>query len=252
MYYKAKLAAKNEGLLTRIKAIAQTRVHYGYRRITVLLRREGVCANAKRVFRLYRLAELGLRRRRPRRRRSAVTRTARVVASRPNEVWSMDFVHDRLADGRSVRFLTVVDAHTRECVALEVRRAWTGEDVAAALTHAMASRSKPAAITCDNGSEFYAAALDRWAYYAGVKLDYSRPGRPTDNALIESFNALVRRELLNASYFESLNQAAAAAEKWRCDYNVEHPHSSLGNHSPQAFALARIAELERPIFTPPA
>jgi putative transposase len=207
--------------------------------------------NPKRVFRLYRLADLGLRRKRPRRRKCAVVRGTRFVATRPNEVWSMDFVHDRLADGRAIRLLAIVDTHTRECVGLEARRNWTSADVVEVLRRIIASR-KPQRITCDNGSEFCAMDMDRWAYYNDVKLDYSRPGKPTDNAYIESFNALMRRELLNASYFESLIDADDAAAKWRQEYNTEHPHSSLGHRSPQSFALARIAELESQLFTQPA
>lgn len=251
-YYRATRSAANEALSERIKAIAAVRVHYGYRRITVLLRREGCTVNAKRVYRLYRGAELGLRRRRPRRRKAAVARGPRVVATRPNQVWSMDFVHDRLADGRSLRFLTVVDTHTRECVALEVQQRFRSADVASVLRRVTAERGRPETICCDNGTEFCAMDVDQWAYWNGVKLDYSRPGKPTDNALIESFNARLRQELLNASYFVSLSDAQTAAARWRQEYNTEHPHSSLGHRSPQSYAAAWIAETENRLSTAPA
>ena len=163
----------------------------------------------------------------------------------------MDFIHDRLADGRAIRLLAIVDTHTRECVALEVRPRWTSTDVVEVLRGIVLER-KPQRITCDNGSEFSALAMDRWAYYNAVQLDYSRPGKPTDNAFTESLNAMLRRELLNASYFESLDDARRAAAKWRHEYNAEHPHSSLGQRSPQSFALARMAELESQLITQPA
>jgi len=257
IYYRPRLAAKNAALLAQIKAIAETRVHYGYRRITDRLRMQGVRVNHKHVQRLYRLAGLGLHRRRPRRRRAAVVRGPRIAATRPNQVWSVDFVHDRLADCRAIRLLTLIDTYTRECLALEVRRSWCSADVAEVLRQVVARRGKPHRITCDNGSEFCAVPMDRWAYFNDVKLDYSRPGKPVDNCYIESFNALLRRELLNASYFESPDQAQRAATKWRHDYNAEHPHSSLGHRSPQSFAQAWfaqawIAQFDSQILTHPA
>jgi putative transposase len=252
IYYRPKLAAKNEALTVQIKAIAETRVHYGYRRIVVMLRREGTHVNAKRVYRLYRTAGLGLRRQRPRRRKSAVTRGPRVVATRPNQIWSMDFVHDRLADGRVIRYFAAIDVYTRECLTLQGQQRWSSVDVAGALRAVVDERGAPQAIMCDNGSEFCALPMDQWAYWNHIKLDYSRPGKPTDNATIESFNALLRRELLNASYFTSHDQAQRAAVRWRQEYNAEHPHSSLGNRSPQSYAASYFAELESRLLTVPA
>lgn len=252
IYYRPKLAAKNAGLLLQIKAIAETRVHYGYRRITDRLRMQGVRVNHKHVQRLYRLAELGLQRRRSRRRRAGVIRGPRILATRPNHVWSMDFVHDRLSDGRAIRLLTLIDVYTRECIALAVRRSWKSTDVIDVLRRVVLTRAKPRRITCDNGSEFCAVPMDQWAYHNDVQLNYSRPGKPVDNCYIESFNALVRRELLNASYFESLDDAQRAATEWQQDYNTEHPHSSLGHRSPQSFAQAWIAQSESQILTHPA
>ena len=250
-YYRPKLAAKNAALLTQIKTIAETRVHYGYRRITDRLHMQGWRVNHKRVYRLYRLAALRVRRHR-RRRKAAVVRGPRMTATRPNQVWSMDFVHDRLSDGRAIRLLTMIDVYTRECIALEARRSWKSTDVVDVLRRLLDARAKPYCITCDNGSEFCAMPMDHWAYDNNVKLDYSRPGKPVDNCYIESFNALVRRELLNASYFESLDEAQRTAAKWRQEYNEVHPHSSLGHRSPQSFAQAWVAQFESPLLTHPA
>ena len=251
IYYRPKLAAKNAVLTAQITAIAETRVHYGYRRITDRLRMQGVQVNYKHVYRLYRLLQLGLRRLRPRRRKAAVVRGPRIAATRPNQVWSMDFVHDRLSDGRSIRLLTLIDVYTRECLALEARRSWKSADVVDVLCSRVAERGKPSCITCDNGSEFCALPMDQWAYWSDVKLDYSRPGKPVDNCYIESFNALVRRELLNASYFASVDDTQRTATKWREDYNHEHPHSSLGHRSPRSFAQAWIAQFESQLSTRP-
>jgi putative transposase len=219
-------------LRARIREIATTRVSYGYRRVHVLLRREGWRVNAKRIYRLYREEGLCLRSKRPRRRRSAVRREAPVAARRPNERWAMDFMHDTLADGRKLRVLTVLDTFTRECVALEVGPQFRGHDVANVLTRAGVQRGLPVAIQVDNGTEFTSKAFDHWAYLNHVKLDFSRPGKPTDNAFIESFNAQVRRECLTQHYFLSIIDARLALEQWREDYNNRRPHGSLGQRTP--------------------
>ena len=188
-------------LRQRIKEIATTRVSYGYRRVQVLLRREGWKVNPKRTYRLYREEGLCLRLKRPKRRRSAARRQETIAASRINQLWAMDFMSDALADGRRLRVLTVLDTFTRECVALEVGGTFGGADVARVLTRAGVHRGVPAAIQVDNGTEFTSKVFDHWAYMNKVKLDFSRPGKPTDNAFIESFNAQVRRECLSQHYF---------------------------------------------------
>ncbi len=231
-YCKSKAGPLNAALRLRIKAIAAERVRYGYRRIGVLLRREGFKVNDKRVYRLYALDGLSLRAKLPHRRRAALPRSQRHVAERINEIWSMDFMHDRLADGRSYRLLTVVDIYSRECVALEVAPRFCSEDVVAALTRAVRERGAPNIIRCDNGTEFVARPLDQWAFWNTIALDFSRPGKPTDNAFIESFNGGVRRELLNPSYFETIEQARKAARIWREEYNDFRPHSMLANKTP--------------------
>ena len=144
----------------------------------------------------------------PRRRKSAMIRSERSVADVVNHTWSMDFMADNLADGRKIRLLTIVDNFSRECLALDVAAGFKGSDVAQALTRIVAERGRPRQIRCDNGPEFISKALDQWAYWNKVKLDFSRPGKPTDNAFIESFNGRVRQELLNASCFETLSTPA--------------------------------------------
>ena len=225
-------------LRARIKDIAATRVRYGYPRIHILLRREGWVINRKRVYRIYREEGLSMRLKPPRRRKSAVVRSARPIADTVNHTWSMDFMSDNLADGRKIRLLTIVDNFSRECLALDVAAGFKGTDVAQALTRIVGERGRPRQIRCDNGPEFISKALDQWAYWNKVELDFSRPGKPTDNAFIESFNGRVRQELLNASWFETLDQAREMTSAWRAEYNEHRPHRSLGNTSPKEFARA--------------
>jgi len=222
-------------LRTRIREIAEVRVTYGYRRITVLLRREGWHVNAKRTYRLYKEDGLDLRRKRPKRRRSAVPRQPHVAPTRPNERWSMDFMSDALANGQKLRVLTVVDQYTRECVALEVGGHFRGHDVATILTRVAFTRGLPATINVDNGTEFTSRAFDQWAYTNRVQLDFSRPGKPTDNATIESFNASVRRECLSQHYFSTLAEAQVVLRAYQHDFNNHRPHSSLGQQTPAHF-----------------
>ena len=219
-------------LRRRMREITEVRVHYGYRRVYVLLRREGWKVNHKRVYRLYREDGLGLRRRKPKRRRAAMARQPRPTVSAPNERWTMDFMSDALANGQKLRVLTVVDTYTRECVALEGDTQFRGADVARVLTRLGTTRGLPTVIQCDNGTEFTSRALDHWAWSHGVQLDFSRPGKPTDNATIESFNASVRRECLSEHYFSTLVEAQIVLGLFRDEYNNHRPHSSLGQKTP--------------------
>ncbi|WP_428833828.1 IS3 family transposase [Methylorubrum populi] len=218
--------------------LAKSRVRYGYFRIYILLRREGWRVNHKRVHRLYRDEGLSLRLKRPRRHVSAAHRERQPAALRPNERWSMDFVSDALFDGRRLRALTVVDAFTREALAIEVDQGIKGEQVVAVVGRLALLRGAPCAIQVDNGPEFVSKALDRWAYENGVTLDFSRPGKPTDNALVESFNGRLRDECLNANWFLSLADARSKIKTWRRHYNESRPHTALGWRTPQEFALA--------------
>ena len=226
----------DEPLLRRIEETAATRVRYGFRRIFVLLRREGWKANHKRVYRLYCQAGLNLRRKRPRRRKAAAHRLERTVLTAPNQVWSMDFVADALFDGRRFRALTVVDNFTKESLAIEVDQQLKGEDVVAAMERLRHQRDLPQRIQTDNGSEFISIVMDRWAYDHGVTMDYSRPGKPTDNPFIESFNGSFRDECLNTHWFLSLDDARQKIESWRVDYNHFRTHSSIGDVPPAEFA----------------
>jgi putative transposase len=232
-------------LRKRIREIAEVRVSYGYRRITVLLRREGWRVNAKRTYRLYKEEGLGLRRKRPKRRRSASARQPQPVVTRPNERWSMDFMSDALADGQKLRVLTVVDAYTRECVALEAGAHFRGQDVAAILSRVASTRRLPGTINVDNGTEFTSRAFDHWAYTHHVQLDFSRPGKPTDNATIESFNASVRRECLSQHYFSTLAEAQVVLAAYRADFNNQRPHSSLGHKTPAEFCAGTKDHVDR-------
>jgi len=222
-------------LRQRLRELAAARVSYGYKRLTTLLRREGWRVNHKRVYRLYVEEGLPLRRKRPRRRRSAVARGSRTVAQQPHEIWAMDFMQDQLADGRGLRVLTVIDSYTRECLALRAGQRFRGVDVAATLEAIGASRPWPARITVDNGTEFTSRALDQWAYTRGVTLDFSRPGKPVDNCLIEAFNGSVRRECLSQHWFASLAEAQQILETWRADYNTVRPHTSLADRAPSDY-----------------
>lgn len=238
-YYCKSLAGPLNAILReRIKEIAAARVRYGYRRISVLLRREGFKINDKRVYRLYALEGVSLRAKLPHRRRAATPRSQRIVPEVINHVWSMDFMHDRLADNRAYRLLTIVDIYSRECVALEVAPRFCSDDVVNILKRVCRERGAPKMIRCDNGPEFVAKSLDQWAFWNKIDLDFSRPGKPTDNAFIESFNGGVRRELLNPSYFETIDQARKAARIWRNEYNEFRPHSMLANKTPKEFAEA--------------
>lgn len=222
-------------LRRRLRELASVRVRFGYRRLTILLRREGWRVNAKRIYRLY--TEMGLAVRTKVRKKIARRRPVIVeVAAAANERWSMDFVAARLEDGRPFRILTVVDQFTRECVAIAARQRFGGADVAAILDEAIAERGRPVSITVDNGSEFAGRAMDAWAQRHSVQLAFIRPGRPMENGLIESFNGRLRDECLNVELFSSMANAAQLLEAWRDDYNHRRPHSSLGDEAPAVFA----------------
>jgi putative transposase len=223
-------------LRRRIKEIATNRIRYGHKRITVLLRREGWLVNVKRVRRIYREENLMIRTRPPKRRRAAVVREERVMPTAPNQSWAMDFMHDVLADGTKIRLLTIVDTFSRESLALEVDVRFKSTQLVEVLRRLVSERGTPDRIHCDNGPEFVSLQLDRWAYWTRVKLDFSRPGRPSDNAFCESFNNRVRQELLNPNWFTSLPDARVQAARWRRDYNAVHPHSALGHLAPEEFA----------------
>ncbi len=235
-YYKPKRNPMNDALAKRIKELAASRIRFGFQRIHILLRREGWKVNRKRVHRLYRLEGLQLRRKKVKKRISH-SRVQRDKAVKADERWSMDFVTDRFEHGSYFRILTVVDQHTRECLALKAGQSMRGVDVARHLKGIAKRGRVPKSITVDNGSEFYSEAMDRWAYNHGVELDFIRPGRPVDNHYIESFNGKLRDECLNTNLFYDITDAQAKLDAWRDDYNQVRPHSALSEQTPMEFAM---------------
>ena len=224
-------------LRQRMHEIVSTRVRYGYRRVHVMLRRSGWDVGRNVIYRLYREEGLALRSKRPRRRKMMVHRQARCQPKAANEAWSLDFVHDQLSNGQKFRALTVIDVFSREALAIEVGHRLRGEHVVEVLNRLVRKRGAPKYLFADNGSEFSGHLVDLWAYHQQVRLDFSRPGKPTDNAYIETFNGSLRDECLNLHRFETLAEARQLIEAWRVDYNVSRPHMALGNIPPAEYAL---------------
>jgi putative transposase len=225
----------DSALRERMKAIAHERRRFGYRRVHVLLKREGYVVNHKRLFRLYREERLAVRRRGGRK-RAIGTRAPMTIPMRPNDRWSLDFVADQLTDGRRFRILAIVDDCTRECLGLVADTSLSGVRVARELDRLMIERGKPTMIVSDNGSEFTSNAILAWAGRTKVDWHYIAPGKPMQNGFIESFNGRLRDEFLNETLFGTLAQARASLSLWRRDYNGQPPHSKLGWQTPVAFA----------------
>jgi putative transposase len=230
-HYKSRRRGQAD-LEQRIKEIAETRMRYGYRRVHVVLQREGWMTNIKRTYRLYTALGLQLRNKTPRRRVKAKLREDRCPASQPNQTWAMDFVHDQLAIGKKIRVLTVVDIFSKFSPVVDPRFSYRAEDVVMTLERICRHLGYPRTIRVDQGTEFVSRDLDLWAYAKGVTLDFSRPGKPTDNAFIEAFNSKFRSECLNAHWFMSLDDARSKMEDWRRYYNEERPHSGIGQKVP--------------------
>lgn len=233
--YVARRAARTE-LRARLHTLAVQRPRWGYRRLHRLLCREGWGVNRKLVQRVYR--EEGLHVRRRRRKRVAPARERLTPPTQRNEQWSIDFVSDALADGRRFRALTVVDAYTRECPAIEVDTSLPGGRVVRVLEQLVRDRGRPHRIVCDNGPEFRGEALDQWAGARGVVLHFIDPGKPVQNCYAESFNGRLRDECLNESWFVSLRDARETIEAWRIDYHEARPHSGLAGCTPREFTDA--------------
>jgi putative transposase len=227
--------ADDAALRERMRAIAHERRRFGYRRLHVLLRREGHLVNHKKLFRLYREEKLTVRRRGGRK-RAIGTRAPMLIPLKPNERWSLDFVSDQLTDGRRFRILTIVDDCTRECLALVADTSLGGVRVAHELYQLIASRGKPKMIVSDNGTEFTSNAILGWAEKSKVEWHYIAPGKPMQNGFIESFNGRLRDEFLNETLFTTLAQARIMLTIWRADYNGARPHSKLNWQTPSAFA----------------
>ena len=244
MRYQA--ARPDDGALReRLKALAQERRRFGYRRLHVLLRREGHAVNRKRVQRLYREERLTVRRRGGRK-RAIGTRRPMETPLAANQRWSLDFVSDQLTDGRRFRILAVVDDCTRECLALVADTSISGRRVARELDDIIRRRGDVrTTIVSDNGTELTSNAILGWADETGVGWHYIAPGKPQQNGFIESFNGRLRDELLNETLFRSLPHARAVLEAWRRDYNEERPHSKLGWMTPRGYASALCGETGR-------
>lgn len=229
-------AEANERLKVRLRELAEERRRWGYRRLHVLLQREGWTVNSKRVYRIYVEEKLMVRRRKRRRRICAQARVLLAAPMRANETWTMDFLQDALASGRKVRTLSIEDAYTREMLAIEVDTSLPSLRVVRVLEKLRQHRALPVRIVIDNGTEFTAKALDQWAYENRVTLHFITPGRPMENGYIESFHGKFREECLNEHWFLNLDDARETIESWRIDYNRVRPHSSLGYLTPEEFA----------------
>lgn len=233
-YYKPTRPG-DEALRRRLKELAEHRRRFGWRRLHILLKREGFKVNHKKLRRIYLQENLKVQVRR-RKKLKATVRVPIPAPCKPNERWSMDFVSDQLGTtGRRLRMLTIVDDYTRESVAIEVDHSLPGARVARVLDYLKIFRGLPKVIVVDNGSEFTGRTMDEWAHQNNVKLNFIRPGKPVENAFIESFNGKIRDECLNENWFSSLEEARRTIEEWRVDYNKYRPHSSLGGLSPEEF-----------------
>ena len=229
-----------DGLLReRLRALAAVRRRFGYRRLFVLLRRDGERSSRNRVYRVYREEGLSVRRRKGRR-RAAGMRAPIPAGCQINARWSLDFVHDQMANGRRFRVLNIVDDVTRECLAAIPDTSISGARVARELTMLIARRGKPAMIVSDNGTEFTSNAVLSWAGEYRIDWHYIAPGKPTQNAFVESFNGRMRDELLNETLFFGLSHARDEIAAWVDDYNTERPHSALGYLAPAAFAATLV------------
>ena len=225
-----------EGLLKeRITSLAHEKRRYGYRRIHMLLKREGMCINHKKLFRIYK--QLGLKvLKRGGRKRALGSRVVPMPLTKPNQEWSLDFVHDVLVTGRRIRLLTIVDDFTRESINITVDTSINGGRVCDELEKVIEIRGKPDRILSDNGTEFTSTAILKWCQGKGVRWDYIQPGKPYQNGYIESFNGKLRDECLNENLFTSLQEAIRLVETWRGEYNERRPHSSLKGKTPNEVA----------------
>ena len=232
--YRARRPDDDE-LRAAIRRIATERRRFGYRRLHAMLQREGFEVNIKKVRRIYAEERLQVRRRGGRK-RALGTRRPMVVPEGPNQRWSLDFVSDQFTDGRRFRILAVVDDFTRECLGLVADTSLSGLRLTRELSRMTAARGLPGTIVSDNGTEMTSMAVLRWSQQAGVEWHYIAPGKPTQNAFIESFNGKLRDECLNETLFSSLREARNELEEWRTDYNRHRPHSALENLTPSEFA----------------
>lgn len=237
--YQRRWRSDDAALRTRLRDLAAQRPRFGYRRLHVLLRREGLIVNHKRIERLYREEGLTVRRRT----RKSLTRVLRgrpAAPQRANEQWALDFLHDALASGRKLRLLSIIDVFTREALALEVDTSLPGTRVVRVLNRLLDERERPAQLVLDNGPELISRVLEEWAHDHAVTLHFIDPGKPMQNAHCESFHGRVRDECLNEHWFLGLTDARQIVEEWRQDYNRDRPHSALGYQTPVEFGQGAI------------
>jgi putative transposase len=232
--YRYRSRRSDEPLRTRLVALAREKPRFGYRRLHVLLRRAGEQVNHKRLHRIYRAAGLTIRRKK----RKHCVRAGKPLLERTaaNQEWALDFVHDAVECGRTIRVLSIVDAYTRECLALEVDTSFASRRVTRVLEAIIVERGAPLAIRCDNGPELTSRHFLAWAIERGIELLHIQPGKPTQNGRLESFNGKLREECLRVSWFQNLFEARRKIAAWRKEYNEERPHSSLGYRTPKEFA----------------
>jgi len=238
--YRYRTKRSDEPLRTRLVELAREKPRFGYRRLQVLLRRSGEQVNHKRLHRVYREAGLAIRRKK----RKHCVREGKPLLARTsaNQEWALDFVHDAVECGRTIRVLSVVDAYTRECLALEVDTSFASRRVTRVLEAIIAERGVPQAIRCDNGPELTSRHFLAWCVERQIELVHIQPGKPTQNGRVESFNGRLREECLNLSWFQNLFDARRKIAAWRKEYNEERPHSSLGYKTPKEFAEAQAAD----------
>ena len=245
--YRYEAGCDDEPLRTQLVELARAKPRYGYRRLHVLLRRQGEVVNHKRVHRVYREAGLTIRRKKRKHcRREAVPLR---VCTAPQQEWALDFVHDRVASGRTIRFLSIEDAYTRECLALEVDTSFASRRVTRVLDGIVAERGLPQSIRCDNGPELTSRHMLAWCVERRIALNNIEPGKPTQNGRLESFNGRMREEFLNVSWFENLFDARRKAAEWKKEYNQDRPHSALRYLTPVEFAQQWYASSSWPTDT---
>jgi putative transposase len=237
--YRYETGRSDEPLRTQLVQLAREKPRFGYRRLHVLLRRTGERVNHKRLHRIY--CEAGLMIRRKKRKHCVREGKPLLVRSAANQEWALDFVHDAVACGRAIRVLSVVDAYTRECLALEVDTSFASRRVTRVLEAIVVERGLPQAIRCDNGPELTSRHFLAWCIERQIELVHIQPGKPTQNARVESFHGRLREECLAVSWFQNLFDARRKIAAWRKEYNEERPHSSLGYKTPSEFAAAQAA-----------
>jgi putative transposase len=238
--YRPRRRDDEAALRQRLRELAAERSRFGYRRLGALLRRDGWRVNHKRVHRLYRAERLSLRRKQRKRLRRA--RPPSQAPTRVNQRWSMDFVSDAIAGQRPFRAFALVDDYTRECLAIEADTSLGGQRVVRVLERVAAERGRPAALLSDNGPEFRSRVMEAWSLENRVEHEFIEPGKPVQNAFVESFNGRLREECLNVNWFTSLADARRKLEAWRQDYNGQRPHSSLAYQTPSEFAQRELGE----------